>query len=117
MKQLIWQVVAVVTVCLLFAASRPSAHEVPSELTVDMFVKPVQSKLQLIIRIPLSGLMGTGMPKEGIGYLALDRIGPSLEQTALQMADAADMHEGGSLLVTPRVVQTRISLPFGPSFA
>src|SRR6266550_2951402 len=117
MKELIWRFVPVVTVCLLFTASRPSAHEVPSELTVDMFVKPVATKLQLLIRIPLSGLMGTGMPKEGIGYLALDRIGPSLEQTALQIADAVDIHEGGNQLGTPHVVQTRISLPFDTSFA
>jgi len=112
------QVGAVVAALFLFLSpARPTAHEVPSELTVDMFVKPVQSKLQLLIRIPLSGLMGTGMPKEGIGYLALDRIGPSLEQTALQIADAVDIHEGGNQLGTPHVVQTRISLPFDTSFA
>ena len=117
MKQLIWQVVAVVTVCLLFTASRPSAHEVPGELTVDMFVKPVETKLQLLIRIPLSGLMGTGMPKEGIGYLALDRIQPSLQQTARQIAAALAISEDSNPLAAPRIVATRISLPFDSSFS
>jgi hypothetical protein len=94
----------------------PSAHEVPSELTVEAFVKPVQSSLQLLIRIPLSGLMGTGMPKEGVGYLALDRVEPSLQQTAQQIASAIDIYEDRNRLAAPRVVRTRISLPFDASF-
>jgi hypothetical protein len=102
---------------LVLSPGRPSAHEVPSELTVDVFVKPAQSKLQLFIRIPLSGLMGTGMPKEGIGYLALDRIDPSLKQTALQIADTIDIREGDTRLAAPLVAATRISLPFDASFA
>ena len=102
---------------VLFSPGRPSAHEVPSELTDDMFVKPVETKLQLLIRIPLSGLMGTGMPKEGIGFLALDRIQPSLQQTARQIAAALAISEDSNPLAAPRIVATRISLPFDSSFS
>jgi len=94
---------------LVFSSYRAAAHEVPSELMVETFVRPTQSKLQLLIRVPLSGLLGTGMPKEGVGYLALDRIEPSLHRTALQIADSIDIYEGNGRLPLPQVVGTRIA--------
>jgi hypothetical protein len=102
---------------LLFSSCRSSAHEVPSELTVEAYLRPEQQTLQLLIRVPLSGLMGTGMPKVGVGYLDLANIEPSLRQTALQIAEALDIYEGDQRLTSPRVVATRISLPFDTAFA
>jgi hypothetical protein len=108
---------AAISAFLPLTALQISAHEVPSELTVDAFVRPVDARLQLLIRVPLSGLMGTGMPKEGVGYLALADIGPSSLQTATQIADALDLYENGVRLLNPAIVSTRISLPFDSSFA
>jgi hypothetical protein len=102
---------------LAFASCRSFAHEVPSELTVDAFLKPDHQVLRLLIRVPLSGLMGIDMPKVGVGYLALDQIEPSLRKAATQMAGGLDLYENGRRLSAPRIVATRISLPFDTSFA
>jgi hypothetical protein len=47
------------------------ARSARSELTIEAFLKPERLTLKLLIRVPLSGLMGFSLPKEGIGYLAL----------------------------------------------
>jgi hypothetical protein len=101
---------------LVFSVCRLMAHEVPSELTVDAFLKPDHHTLTLLIRVPLSGLMGIDMPKEGVGYLALDRIDPSLRKAATLMADQLFIYENGTRLRSPRIVSMRISLPFDTSF-
>ena len=101
---------------LALASCRSFAHEVPSELTVDAFLKPDHQILRLLIRVPLSGLMGIDMPKEGVGYLALDRIEPSLRKAAMQMTGGLYIYENGNRLTSPRIVSTRISLPFDTSF-
>jgi hypothetical protein len=95
---------------------RPSAHEVPADLTVQAFAKPAAHQLQLVIRVPLSGLLNSRMPKEGPGYLALTDIGPSLHETSLEVAAAIDLYENGQPLAPPTVTATRISLPLDRSF-
>ena len=110
-------VAAFVMGLLLLPSFRSSAHEVPRELKVEAFVKPNQNSLHLLIRVPLHGLLGTGLPKEGLGYLSLATIGPSLERTARQIADMIEVYEGSSRLAAPRIVATRISLPFDTAFA
>jgi hypothetical protein len=101
---------------LLFSSCRSSAHEVPAELTVDAYLKPEGHTLQLLIRVPLSGLMGTEMPKVGVGYLDLANIEPSLRRTALEIANALEIYENDERLGSPQVVATGISLPFDTGF-
>jgi HupE/UreJ protein len=109
-------IVILAAAILAFSVCRLMAHEVPSELTVDAFLKPEHHTLNLLIRVPLSGLMGIDMPKEGVGYLALARIDPSLRKAAALMADQLFIYENGTRLASPQIVSTRISLPFDTSF-
>jgi hypothetical protein len=109
-------VAAFVMGLLLLPSFQSSAHEVPRELKVEAFVKPQQNSLHLLIRIPLHGLLGTGLTKEGLGYLSLATIGPSLDRTARQIADLIEVYEGGRRLAAPRIVASRISLPFDQAF-
>ena len=108
---------AFVLALLVLPSFQSSAHEVPRTLRVEMFVRPDGHVLHLLVRIPLSGLLGTGMPTEGLGYLSLADIGPSLERTARQIVEDFEVFEGDGPPGTPRIVTTRISLPFDPSFA
>lgn len=112
-----YAVLVLTAALLVFSSCRSLAHEVPAELTVQAFIKPAGRTLRLLVRVPLSGLMATGMPKEGVGYLALGHIGPSLHETALLVADAIDLYEDGRHLGRPAVVAARISLPYDASFA
>jgi hypothetical protein len=109
-------IVLLIGAILALASCRSFAHEVPSELTVDAFLKPNHQILHLLIRVPLAGLMGIDMPKEGVGYLALDRIDPSLRTAAKQMTDGLYIYENGNRLTSPRIVSAHVSLPFDTSF-
>ena len=73
-------IVILVGAVLAFASCRSFAHEVPSELTVDAFLKPDHQILRLLIRVPLSGLMGIDM--ELVRVDSLKAIGEIPEKMA-----------------------------------
>lgn len=79
-------------------------------------MRPHDNGVELLLRVPLSGLLAAGLPKEGVGYLALDRIEPYLQRAALELAAAVDIVADDAVLRTPQLVVVKISLPFDSSF-
>jgi hypothetical protein len=94
-----------------------AAHEIPSDVKVQAFVKPDGQKLQLLVRVPLTAMREVDVPKRGPGYLDLARADASLRDAAkLWIADNVDMYEGETKLAYPQVVDARVSLPSDKSF-
>ena len=57
-------------------------------------------------------------PERGQGYLDFDHVDPALREAAtLWISDFMEVYEGGAQLPKPRVVETRLSLNWDPSFA
>ncbi|MEZ5419762.1 MAG: HupE/UreJ family protein [Vicinamibacterales bacterium] len=103
--------------CLALAA-RPTAHEVPNEVTVQTFLKPSGHTLVFLVRAPLKAMRDMDIPQRANGFLDLSRIGPTLEDAAfLWIADFVQLYEDGELLPKPRVAAARVSLPSDKSFA
>jgi HupE/UreJ protein len=95
-----------------------SAHDIPNDVTVQVFVKPDGERLQLLVRAPLRACRDIDFPKRGPGYLDLARAGASLHDAATQwISDAVQLYEGDHALPNPRVVETRVSLESDKSFA
>jgi hypothetical protein len=93
------------------------AHDVPADATVQVFVKPEGSRLNMLVRAPLAALRDVGYPTRGPGYLDLARVDPSLRQAAnLWIADAVELYEDDVRLGPPRIVAARVSLPSDRSF-
>lgn len=93
-------------------------HEVPADVTVQMYVRPVGPTLTLLVRAPLASLRDMEFPLRGPGYLVLEELEPALRQAAvLWIADYVQLYEDGRSLGAERVVAARVSLPSDRSFA
>src|SRR5262245_32799344 len=95
-----------------------SAHDIPNDVTVQVFVKPEGERLRLLVRAPLRACRDVEFPKRGPGYLDLARADASLRDAAkLWISDAIQLYEGDRRLTDPRVIETRVSLESDRSFA
>ncbi len=104
---------------LLFAGSSPlDSHEIPSDVTVRVFVKPEGQRLRLLVRAPLEAMRDFEFPQYGQGYLDVAAAGPMLSDAAvLWIADYLQFFENGAPLGDERVVAARVSIPSDRSFA
>ncbi|MBV6522826.1 MAG: hypothetical protein MNPFHGCM_02976 [Gemmatimonadaceae bacterium] len=105
--------------CLMLLAvpAEPSAHEVPSTVTVFMFIKPEGNVLRTVIRVPLAAMRDIEPPQRGPGYLDIPRATPVLREAAqLWLADYVQLFEESRRLDRPRIVAVRASLPSERAF-
>ncbi len=95
-----------------------AAHDIPSDVTVQAFVKPEGQHLNLMVRVPLKAMRDMDFPKRGPGYLDLERSAPLLPDAAtLWVSDAIELYEGDRRLPKPRVAQALVSLPSDRAFS
>ncbi len=96
-----------------------AAHDIPNDLTVQLFLKPQGSNLELLVRVPMKGIRDVVFPERGPGYLDIERATPMLPDAAiLWISDFVELDEGDMRLPKrPRVVAARLSLDADRSFA
>jgi HupE / UreJ protein len=111
----VWLTALVVSFIFLLSPG-VKAHDMPSDVLVQMFVKPSGAHLQVIVRIPLISLLNINLPKRGEDYLDLVNVEPALRDAAGATAAAFDLYENGVKLGPPRIGETRVSLPSDSSF-
>src|SRR6185295_16602380 len=96
---------------ILATQFRAGAHDIPSDVTLQTFLKPQGQVLNLLVRVPLRACRDIDFPTRGPGYLDLDRADTSLRDAAtLWISDNVDLYEGDARLGNPRVVAVRVSL-------
>jgi hypothetical protein len=110
-------ILAATAVMVVLQSSGMRAHDMPSDVLVQMFVRPSGTHLQVLVRLPLISLLNLNLPKRGEDFLDLAAIGSSLKEAAKATADAVDFFEDGNKLATPRIGAVRVSLPSDTSFA
>ena len=109
---------AVAVLGLVLLAPRLSAHEVPNEVTVLMFVHPEGQTLRLVLRAPLKSMRDIDIPVLGDkAYLDFSRM-EAAERHAAQVwvRDFIEVFENGRPLSQATIVATRTSLPSDRSF-
>jgi uncharacterized membrane-anchored protein YitT (DUF2179 family) len=95
-----------------------AAHDIPNDVTVQMFLKPAGDKLDVLVRVPVKSMRDTDFPKLGPGYLDLTRADQYLQDAAtVWLARAIEVYEGDSRLPEPRLLAVRASLESDKSFA
>jgi hypothetical protein len=108
-------------VWLAVAAGAPGAvlgHEVPSDATIQIIVRPAGERLQVLVRAPLEAMQDIEFPTFGPGYLDLARADQALRNAALVwLADNIGMYEQGRRLPRLDPVAIRVSIPSDRSFA
>jgi hypothetical protein len=93
-----------------------SAHDIPDEIVVQTYVRPLQSELQVLLRVPLIAITDANLPKDGTGYLAMAYLDPALREAANQISNGIVFLEGDERLVRYDMANARISLPSDRSF-
>jgi hypothetical protein len=119
MSTMISRIAATLAALALFAAPDASAHEIPTDVTVRVFVKPEGRHLEFLVRVPLEAMRDMSVPTRDRGYLDLAAVreGNVLEDAAiLWIADYVEIYENDALLPAPELVAARVSLPTDPSF-
>ncbi len=58
------------------------AHDIPIDVTVQMFVKPAGKQLHVLMRVPLRAMRDVEFPERGAGFLDLAKVDPSLRDAA-----------------------------------
>lgn len=93
-----------------------AAHEVPVEVTVQVYLKPEAGRLHLLVRAPMAAMREIEFPMKGT-TIDLARADRALVDAArLWVGDATEIHEGERRLATPRVLAARVSLESDRSF-
>ena len=102
-----------------FIAPGALAHEIPTDVTVRVFVKPQGRTLRFLVRVPLEAMRDISVPIREQGYLDLEAVRERriLEDAAiLWIADYVELYEGEARLKAPEIAAIRVSLPTDPSF-
>ena len=102
---------------ILLVPSASPAHDIPSDVTVQVLFKPTGNQLHLIVRVPLKAMRDVEFPLRGPGYLDLTRVGALLPDAAtLWISNFLDVYEDDTRLRKPHVAASRISLESDRSF-
>ena len=109
---------AIVFVCGVAALA---AHDIPNDVTVQMFVKPEGQRLRLLVRVPLQAMRDMDYPKpRGTtrgDLMDLGRADGTLrDASTLWIGDFLDVFENDAPLGKPAVTAVRASLPSDRSF-
>jgi len=103
--------------CCFALCSQASAHDIPSDVKLLVFVKPEAQQLTLLVRVPMAALREIDIPLRPGGFIDLGRAEPALrEAVAMWLLDNLTLYEEGRLLPRPAIVQARISLASDRSF-
>ncbi len=94
------------------------AHDIPADITVQVFLKPEGARLRILLRVPLKAMRDVEFPLRGPGYLDLGRVDAYLHDAAtVWIADAMELYENEERLPKPEIVKARVSLESDRSFA
>ena len=101
---------------LLWAVAPAAAHDIPTDVRVQLFLRPQGQVLRLVARMPVAAMNDIDWPVEGV-LLKLARTAPLLKDAATAwIARRIDVYEGDLRLDAARITAVRISLPADSSF-
>ena len=94
-----------------------SAHEIPSDVVINSYLKPNEATANLLIRAPLEAMRDMNFPLIGPGYLQLDKMQEySMDAAEIWLGNFVDLYEGSQKIENWQISATRISLPSNRSF-
>lgn len=94
-----------------------AAHEVPTSVRVQAFVKPEGNTLRVLTRVPLAAMRDMNLPLTGPGFIVLGEESSHIREAAeIWLAGYMRVFEDGRPLENERVTAARISIPSDPSF-
>jgi hypothetical protein len=108
----------VVLALVMSMPSAPRAHEVPTDVLVQVVVKPDGDRLRVLVRVPIASMQDIQFPQVGPGYLDLANADSALRQAASTwVANDIEVYEDDRALGDQRLVAARASIPSDRSFS
>jgi len=109
---------ALVVAMVLLLPSWPEAHEIPTDVTVQAFVKPDGGVLRLLVRVPLGAFRDYDFPQRGPGYLEIAEADDQIREAAERwIGEYVAFEEGGERRPLPMLVAMRVSQPGDRAFS
>ena len=103
---------------LVTTSGRVDAHEVPNDVVIQMYVKPDNQQVNLLLRVPLEAMRDVTVPQRGPGYINIDEADESLRNaTQVWLVNFIKVHADGVVLDQWRIDGVRVSLPSNAAFA
>jgi hypothetical protein len=94
-----------------------TAHDIPYDVTIHVFLRPEGQRLRLLVRAPIGAMRDVVFPTRDQTHLDLARADGAVRQAALLwLADAVALYENGDRLPAPAIAAAQISLPSDRSF-
>ncbi len=93
------------------------AHDIPSRVTLFAFVKPDETQLTVLMRVPMEAFSEIAFPLTGPGYLKFSEAESSLRNAAqVYITESIYLYENGVELTDKDLRVVRVSLPSNRSF-
>jgi hypothetical protein len=111
----LWSVALAVWV----SSAAVAAHDLPTNVLVQIFIKPEGDRVRLVVRVPAAAMGDVDYPTRGpAGLVDLARVDRALEDAAtLWLIPAIRLFEEDRPVGPPRLVAARMSLPSDRSFS
>jgi len=110
-------VAALLALATMVMPAALAAHDIPTDITVQAFVKPEGQSLRFLVRVPLEAMLDFQFPQWGQGFIDIPGSEPMLREAAIWwIANNVDIYEEGEQLADPQLVAVRVSLPSDRSF-
>jgi hypothetical protein len=109
---------AILTICVMVGLMGPaSAHDLPGKLTILLYVKPHDDRLDVVLRVPMEALSEVVFPIRGQGYLDLEHADPALmDAVQIYITDNMRFFADGKELNGAAVLKTRVAHAGDKSF-
>ncbi|MEC9415258.1 MAG: HupE/UreJ family protein [Pseudomonadota bacterium] len=93
------------------------AHEIPSNVVINSYLKAHENTANLLVRVPLEAMRDMNFPITGPGYLQLGKMHElSMDAAEIWLGNFVDLYEGRQKIEDWEIAATRISLPSDRSF-
>jgi hypothetical protein len=93
------------------------AHEIPTDVVVQTYLKPADGRVDLLLRVPLEAMRDLDIPVKGPGYIDIPAAQPYLEDAAeIWLANFVSIYLDGQRLDDWRIDAARLSLPSNRAF-
>jgi hypothetical protein len=106
----------VVALCALLPRDA-HAHEIPTNVVVQAWLKADEDRLNLVVRVPLEAMRDIQFPQRGLGYLDIEAANDLLRDAAqIWVANDIELYEEGTRLTDKKVSAVRVAIPSDQSF-
>lgn len=93
------------------------AHDIPSDVTVQVYIKPEDQKVRLLVRAPLAAMRDMTWPLRARDVLDIGRADAELRNAAtLWLGDESSLYATGGRSSSPTVAAVRASPPGSRAF-